>query len=101
LIILPNHFLDISTQLTVRDTIMNDDFLSFVSEYFSREKRLINKKTRIEALERTAHDRIVFTFELEKRYGIEFEEEELLKLKNLGDYQALLEKKLQRKKKAA
>lgn len=76
---------------------MNDDFLSFVSEYFSVEKRLINKKTRIEALERTAHDRIVFTFELEKHYGIEFGEEELLKLRNLGDYQALLEKKLQKK----
>ena len=43
---------------------MNDAFLSFVSEYFSVEKKLINKKTRIEALERTAHDRIVFTFEL-------------------------------------
>jgi acyl carrier protein len=76
---------------------MNDDFLSFVSEYFSREKRLINKKTRIEALERTAHDRIVFTFELEKRYGIEFEEEELLKLKKPGDYQALLRRNFREK----
>jgi acyl carrier protein len=77
---------------------MNDDFLSFVSEYFSVDKRLVDKKTRIEALERTAHDRIVFTFELEKHYGIEFEEEELVKMGNLGDYQALLEKKLQKKK---
>ncbi len=76
---------------------MNDDFLSFVSEYFSVDKRLIDRKTRIEALERTAHDRIVFTFELEKHYGIEFEEEELVKMGNLGDYQALLEKKLQKK----
>ncbi len=79
---------------------MNDAFLSFVSEYFSVEKRLINKKTRIETLERTAHDRIIFTFELEKHFGIEFGEEELLKLDNLGDYQALLEKKLQKKKAA-
>lgn len=74
---------------------MNKDFLSFVSEYFSIDKRLINRKTRIDALERTAHDRIIFTFELEKHYKIEFDEEELLKLRNLGDYQALLEQKLQ------
>ncbi len=74
---------------------MNNDFISFVSDYFSVKMRLINKKTRIEALERTAHDRIIFTFELEKHYGVEFEEEELNKLRNLGDYQALLERKLQ------
>lgn len=74
---------------------MNVDFLSFVSEYFLIDKRLINRKTRIEAIERTTHDRINFTFELEKHYKIEFEEEELLKLRNLGDYQALLEQKLQ------
>lgn len=74
---------------------MNEDFFDFVSVFFSIDRKLINKKTRIDSLEKDVHDRILFSFELEKHFKIEFEEEELLKINKLGDYQALLEKKLQ------
>ncbi|HEX3019633.1 MAG TPA: hypothetical protein VHP36_04995 [Chitinispirillaceae bacterium] len=74
---------------------MSEDFMDFVSVYFSVNRKLINKRTRLDTLERNAHDRILFTFELESHYRIEFEEEELLKLRYVGDYQALLEQKLQ------
>lgn len=74
---------------------MNDDFLDFSSAYFSVDRKSINKKTKIETLERNVHDRIGFTFELEKHYKIQLEDEEISKLHKLGDFQILLEKKLQ------
>ncbi len=74
---------------------MSEDFLDFVSDFFSIDKKYLNKKTRLNTLERDVHDRILFTFEMEKHFKIELEEEELIKLNKLGDYQALLEKKLQ------
>ena len=73
---------------------MDNSFFDFTAQYFDVSRRLINKRTRIESLSRDKHDSINFSFEIEKQYGIEFEEEELEKLRSVGDYLKLIEGKI-------
>ncbi|HON10025.1 MAG: acyl carrier protein [Fibrobacter sp.] len=73
---------------------MESDFLDFTAEYFQVSSDRISLRTRLETLSRDFHDHINFSFEVEKRYGIEFEGEDLDKVHSIRDFITLIKKKV-------
>lgn len=74
---------------------MEKDFLEFTAQFFGVQRRDINRATKIDSLERDFHDRINFSFEIEKRYQIEFEDQDLLKAHSVKDYLEIVKRKVQ------
>ena len=72
---------------------MGINFLDFAAEYFNVPRRTISRKTKLQSLARYHHDLINFSFEVEKFYAVEFDTDEMSKIRTLGDYITVIEEK--------
>lgn len=84
--------------------LIDEDFIEFTSNYFSIEKKFIHRQTRIDSISHDPHALINFSFEIEKRYNINFNDDDLAALKTVGKYIKLIKEKggiIETRKKAA
>lgn len=81
---------------------MENELIELAAQFFHIPAAKIKTSSKIKDLQRESHDPIVFSFEVEKHYGIEIDENEYEQLKTIKDYIRLIEKHLAgRYKKAA
>ncbi len=79
------------------NTSFQKEFYSTVSEFYKIPLDSLSQSTRISNLSKNPHDLILFTFEIEKKFNIEFGDDEIEKLDKVSSYLNLLKKKLKRK----
>jgi acyl carrier protein len=73
---------------------MKDEIIQIASKYFNTPAQELSLTTPLKSLEKTSHDLILFSFEIEQFFSIEFEDSEVIKLKKLGDYVKIIKSKL-------
>jgi hypothetical protein len=61
-------------------------FLLFAADFFSKPLQLLTRKTRIDHLTDDLHAPVIFSFEVEKQFGVEIDDDEAARLRTLGDY---------------
>jgi len=74
---------------------MEKEFIIFAARFFHVPPVKIKKKTKIKDLQREVHDPVVFSFEVEKHYGIEIGEDEYEGIKTIEDYMMIVETHLE------
>ena len=66
-----------------------------ISNFFNIPLESIKPSLKISNLSKNPHDQILFTFEIEKQFEIEFSDEEIQKLRKISDYAKCIKQKLQ------
>jgi acyl carrier protein len=74
---------------------MEDKIYNIVSRFFNIPKESIKPSLKISSLSKDSHDQILFTFEIEKQFQVEFNDDEIEKLKKVSDYVKCIKQKLQ------
>lgn len=74
---------------------MEEKIYDIISNFFSIPKKSIKPSLKISTLSKDSHDQILFTFEIEKQFKIEFNDEEIEKLNKVSDYVKCIKQKLQ------
>jgi acyl carrier protein len=81
--------------------LMEKEFIDFAARFFRVPAAKIKKKTKIKDLQQEVHDPVVFSFEVEKHYGIEIDEDEYERIKTIEDYMMIVETHLAKEYKKA
>ena len=76
---------------------MQKEFYEMVSNFFNFPLKSLKPSISISTLSKKPHDQILFTFELEKRFHIEFDDDEIEKMDKISSYLKLIKKKLEHK----
>lgn len=72
---------------------MEKEFYQFVSNFFNIPLKSIKSSMPISTLSKKPHDQILFTFQIEKEFKIEFDDEEIDKLDKVSSYISIIKKK--------
>jgi acyl carrier protein len=78
---------------------MEEKIYNIVSSFFNIPRESIKPSLKISSLSKDSHDQILFTFEIEKQFQIEFSDDEIEKLKKVSDYVRCIKQKLQQSSK--
>jgi acyl carrier protein len=76
---------------------MEEKFYNIISNFFKIQKESIKPSLKINSLSKDSHDQILFTFEIEKQFQIEFNDEEIEQLNKVSDYVKCIKQKLQQR----
>jgi hypothetical protein len=79
------------------NTSLQKEFYSTISDFYKISIASLSQSTRISNLSKNPHDLILFTFEIEKKFHIEFGDDEIEKLDKVSSYLNLIKKKLKSK----
>jgi acyl carrier protein len=74
---------------------MEDKIYTIISNFFNIPRDSIKPSLKISSLSKDSHDQILFTFEIEKQFQIEFNDDEIEKLNKISDYVKCIKQKLQ------
>jgi acyl carrier protein len=76
---------------------MEEKFYDIISNFFNIQRESIKPSLKINSLSKDSHDQILFTFEIEKQFQIEFNDDEIEKLNKVSDYAKCIKQKLQQR----
>jgi hypothetical protein len=79
------------------NTSFQKEFYTTISEFYKIPIDSLSQTTRISNLSKNPHDLILFTFEVEKKFHIEFGDDEIEKLDEVSSYLNLIKRKLKSK----
>jgi acyl carrier protein len=76
---------------------MEEKFYTIISNFFNIPRESIKPSLKINSLSKDSHDQILFTFEIEKQFQIEFNDDEIENLNKVSDYVKGIKQKLQQR----